>query len=110
MATDDEQVAAWKKVTDGVHSKSGYIFSQLWALGRANCNDDIKMDDVPTVGPSAGVGLDDAHPPKELSVEDIKQYIGDYKQAALNAAKAGFDGVEGLFRFSPRLTGLPFGD
>lgn len=32
----DEQIAAWKTVTDGVHAKGGVIFQQLWALGRAH--------------------------------------------------------------------------
>lgn len=28
-----EQIAAWKAITDAVHAKGGYIFCQLWALG-----------------------------------------------------------------------------
>ena len=34
-----EQIEAWKKVTDAVHEKGGLIFSQLWALGRANAGE-----------------------------------------------------------------------
>jgi 2,4-dienoyl-CoA reductase-like NADH-dependent reductase (Old Yellow Enzyme family) len=29
-----EQVAGWKAVTDAVHSKGGYIYCQLWHIGR----------------------------------------------------------------------------
>ena len=29
----DEQVAGWKKITDAVHQKRGYMFSQLWIQG-----------------------------------------------------------------------------
>lgn len=28
-----EQIEAWKKVTEAVHAKGGYIFNQIWALG-----------------------------------------------------------------------------
>jgi NADPH2 dehydrogenase len=28
-----EQIAAWKTITDAVHAKGGFIFCQLWALG-----------------------------------------------------------------------------
>src|SRR5258708_8374959 len=31
----DEQVAGWKKITDAVHQKRGYMFSQLLHTGRA---------------------------------------------------------------------------
>ncbi len=33
---NDEQVAGWKKVTDAVHANGGYIFVQLWHVGRAS--------------------------------------------------------------------------
>lgn len=29
----EEQVAQWKRVTDAVHAKGGFIFCQIWALG-----------------------------------------------------------------------------
>src|SRR5467141_1098957 len=32
----DEQVAGWKRITDAVHGKRGYMFSQLWHTGRAS--------------------------------------------------------------------------
>lgn len=32
----EEQVEAWKKVVDGVHAKAGFIFCQLWHVGRAS--------------------------------------------------------------------------
>jgi len=31
---NDEQVHAWRRVTDAVHSKGGRIFAQLWHVGR----------------------------------------------------------------------------
>ena len=85
----NEQVEQWKKVTKAVHDKKGYIYSQLWALGRiASPQYSTKV-----VGPSATKyqGNDVA----ELSADDLKRYVQHYRQAALNAVeKAGFDGVE----------------
>jgi N-ethylmaleimide reductase len=37
----DEQVEAWKKVTDAVHEKGGVIFLQIWHAGRAAHPDHI---------------------------------------------------------------------
>ena len=31
---NDEQVAAWKPVTDSVHAAGGHIVAQLWHMGR----------------------------------------------------------------------------
>src|SRR4029077_5474780 len=31
----EEQVAGWKRITDAVHQKRGYMFSQLWHTRRA---------------------------------------------------------------------------
>lgn len=31
---NDEQVTGWKRITDAVHAKGGYIFTQLWHAGR----------------------------------------------------------------------------
>ena len=30
----DEQVAGWKRITDAVHAKGAYFFTQLWHAGR----------------------------------------------------------------------------
>ncbi|MGX7835954.1 oxidoreductase, partial [Campylobacter fetus subsp. venerealis] len=39
-------------------------------------------------------GIKDYETPREITVEEIKQTIKDYGQAAKNAIEAGFDGVE----------------
>ncbi|GAA5846945.1 hypothetical protein JCM11251_006157 [Rhodosporidiobolus azoricus] len=90
-----EQIDAWRKVTTAVHDKGAFIFSQLNAAGRANypdCGAPL-LPDVKTVGPSP-IGLSSTSRPIELSLDDIKRYISQYNQAALNAQAAGFDGVE----------------
>lgn len=97
-----EQIIAWKKVTQSVHAKGGLIFAQLWHTGRVGHTVD-RNGNLP-VAPSAiaiqgqqhftSQGLKDYETPRALTTIEVKQIIQDYKQAALNAMEAGFDGVE----------------
>lgn len=93
-----EQIEGWKKVVKAVHDKGSYIFLQLWHGGRASHPALVEQD---TIGPSPiairGVLRSKGIPhavPKEMTKEDIQTVIGQYKQAAINAKEAGFDGVE----------------
>lgn len=95
----DEQIAAWKQVTDAVHEKGSYIYSQLWALGRTT--DPNAMRAQPggekfDVVSSSAVSLGEGHEtPRALTEDEIQQYIKDYATTAKNAVeRAGFDGVE----------------
>jgi N-ethylmaleimide reductase len=98
----EAQVEAWKKVTDAVHSKGGKIFAQLWHTGRVGHSID-KKGKLP-VAPSAisiegqthftSQGAKPYEIPQALTTEQVKQTILDYRKAAENAKKAGFDGVE----------------
>jgi len=91
----DDQIAAWKKVTDAVHDRRSYIYLQLWALGRAADPKVLSREGFPYVSSSA-TPLEEGKPaPRELSKDEIEQYKQKYVQAAKNAVyKAGFDGVE----------------
>jgi len=97
----EEQVEGWKQVTEAVHKKGGRIFLQLWHVGRIS--DPLFLDGALPVAPSAirpagHVSL--VRPQKEfvtpraLEAEEIPEIIAAYRQAALNAKAAGFDGVE----------------
>ena len=98
-----EHIAGWKAVTDAVHAEGGLIVLQLMHVGRAACSLN-KPAGAATVAPSAlrartqlftdAMGLVDADEPQALSLQDISAVIEDYRQAALNARQAGFDGVE----------------
>ncbi|KAK0460537.1 uncharacterized protein EV420DRAFT_214156 [Desarmillaria tabescens] len=92
-----EQLDAWKEVTDAVHAKGSYIFCQLWALGRAAELSDLKDEDpsLEYVAPSAIKLSDYPDTPRPLTLDEIREYPKLYAQAAANAVfKAGFDGVE----------------
>ncbi|MFD2246957.1 alkene reductase [Pontibacter ruber] len=97
----EAQVEGWKKVTRAVHAKGGKIFLQLWHVGRMS-HPDFHNGELP-VAPSAinpndksftPQGFKDTVTPRELTQEDIKQIVQDFKNAAKNAMEAGFDGVE----------------
>ncbi|CAL4982542.1 unnamed protein product [Urochloa decumbens] len=71
-----EQVEAWKPVVDAVHAKGALFFCQLWHTGRKKSH-------------TADFGA----PPK-LETEEIPQMVMDFRVAARNGIKAGFDGSE----------------
>jgi len=99
-------LSGWRKVTDAVHSKGGYIYAQLWHAGRVTIT---PFTGMPSVAPSA-IPIDSftrrippghsepvhysQYPPIELSKDHIKRTISDYCNAAKMAMNAGFDGVE----------------
>ncbi len=96
-----EQVAGWRRVTDGVHEAGGRISMQLWHVGRIS--DPSLLGGQPPVAPSAiaAVGhvslLRPQRPyplPRALAIEEIPGIVADYRRAAENAQAAGFDGVE----------------
>lgn len=91
---NQEQIDAWKKVTDAVHDKGSFIYLQLWALGRVANKDFAKSKGLEVMSSSATQLNDDYAVPKEMSKEDIDSTVSAYAKAAKNAIAAGFDGVE----------------
>lgn len=89
-----EQIDAWKVVTEAVHKKGSFIYLQLWALGRVANKEYAQSQGITVKSSSATQLSDDLAVPKEMTVDDIKETVGAYAQAAKNAIEAGFDGVE----------------
>lgn len=98
----DEQVAAWRTVTDAVHAAGGRMFAQLVHCGRIGHPSLYETGEAP-IGPSAipsgeqlftGAGMVDHPVPREMTRADIQRTIGEFADAASNAIDAGFDGVE----------------
>ncbi|MFT6898795.1 MAG: N-ethylmaleimide reductase [Paraglaciecola sp.] len=95
------QITAWQKVTQAVHQEGGKIFLQLWHGGRT-CHSSLN-DGAQPVAPSA-IAIDgEIHTPdgkkthevpRELSADEIPTVVQAFRQAAINAKQAGFDGVE----------------
>ena len=99
---NEEQVAGWKKVTDAVHAAGGKIVSQLWHVGRFS-SVELQPGGVAPVAPSAiqaegqtytAKGFVPVSMPRALETAEIPGIIEQYKHAAENAKRAGFDGVE----------------
>ncbi len=95
------QIDGWRKVTDAVHTEGGRIFLQLWHGGRA-CHPALNAGKQP-VAPSAIAIIDEVHTPegklpytepRALNDDELPGIIAGFKQAAINAKAAGFDGVE----------------
>ncbi|EKV08070.1 NADH:flavin oxidoreductase/NADH oxidase family protein [Penicillium digitatum] len=92
---NDAQIAAWKEVTDAVHTKGSYIYLQLWALGRVASRELLQAEGGFDLISSSATALNAESPtPRALSESEILEWIADYAQAARNAVAAGFDGVE----------------
>ena len=102
----DQQVAAWKLVTDSVHAAGGKIVVQLWHVGRVS-HVDLQPGGQAPVAPSAiraktktvlirdGVpSFEDTSMPRALTLDELPGIVDDYRHAARNAIAAGFDGVE----------------
>jgi N-ethylmaleimide reductase len=96
------QIEGWRKVTDAVHAKGGRIFLQLWHVGRVS-HVDLQPNGQAPVAPSAiraqtktfvNNAFVDVSEPRALALDEIAGIIADFRQAAVNAISAGFDGVE----------------
>jgi NADPH2 dehydrogenase len=90
----EEQIIAWRTITDDIHHKRCFIFCQLFGMGRAAIAEVAKKEGVSIVGPSP-IPIEDSAPiPRPMTIEEIKQMVQDFATAAKNAIRAGFDGVE----------------
>jgi N-ethylmaleimide reductase len=101
----EHQIKGWREVVDAVHAKGGVIFLQLWHVGRVS-HSSFQPGGVLPVAPSAvPISADlktmtadgkvvSYETPRALETSEIPGVIDAYRQAARNALKAGFDGVE----------------
>lgn len=95
------QTEAWKGVTQAVHEAGGHIFIQLWHVGRMS-HPDFHNGELPLSASATNPnsksytpeGFKDTVTAKEMTLEEIKNTIADFKNGAKNAMEAGFDGVE----------------
>ncbi|KAF8997282.1 hypothetical protein BDQ17DRAFT_1248761 [Cyathus striatus] len=91
-----EQTAAWKEIVDAVHANGSFIFVQIFAHGRAVFPSLLEEESFTLVGPSPiPLSNEPTLVPKELTREEIHEYVDLFTQAAKDAVyEAGFDGVE----------------
>ncbi len=98
----DEQVEAWRRIVAVVHANDGLIFLQLWHTGRIS-HPDVQPNEQLPVSASAirpegmaftPTGMKPHVTPRALETHEIFGIVEDYRHAAANAKRAGFDGVE----------------
>ncbi|WP_180101124.1 alkene reductase [Acinetobacter sp. YH12151] len=97
----DAQVAGWQQVTQAVHDQGGLIVAQLWHVGRVS-DPELLNGETPVSASSVQQAghvslLRPKRPyvlPRALEISEIHTITEQYKQAAICAKAAGFDGVE----------------
>ncbi|WP_216935763.1 alkene reductase [Acinetobacter sp. BY484] len=97
----DAQVEGWQQVTQAVHDKGGLIVAQLWHVGRVS-DPELLNGETPVSASSVQQAghvslLRPKRPyvlPRPLEISEIHAITEQYKQAAIRAKTAGFDGVE----------------
>lgn len=97
----DGQVEGWKAITRAVHEAGSKIVAQIWHVGRVTHPHLIGGADP--VAPSAvrprsvaytHSGKVDMPVPRPLTGNEIAEIVDQFRRAAANAIRAGFDGVE----------------
>jgi 2,4-dienoyl-CoA reductase-like NADH-dependent reductase (Old Yellow Enzyme family) len=97
----EDQVEAWKPIVEGVHEEGGLIAMQLWHMGRIVHPHFLKGERPFSASETKAPG--EAHTPvgkqeyataRAMTKDDIARTIDDYRRAAENAKKAGFDAVQ----------------
>ncbi len=97
----EAQVEGWKPITRAVHEAGSKIVAQIWHVGRVT-HPDLTGGAQP-VAPSAIApkvvaytrnGKVEAPVPHALTIDEIAEVVAQFRRAAANAIRAGFDGVE----------------
>jgi N-ethylmaleimide reductase len=96
-------VAGWKRITDAVHAKGAKMFVQIMHCGRIAHPLNLPAGAY-VLAPSAMAAMGEMttdtegkkpHPiPRAMTAVDIKSTLAEFVQAAKNAVKSGFDGIE----------------
>ncbi|MGW1886924.1 NADH:flavin oxidoreductase [Streptomyces sp. NPDC001970] len=90
----EEQLAGWAGVADAVHAAGGRIVPQLWHIGMFRDPNLTPFEDAPAMGPSGLTLTGTDRGGRAMTRADIDEVIGAYAQAAADAERIGFDGVE----------------
>jgi N-ethylmaleimide reductase len=97
----DAHVAGWKLVTDAVHAASGRIILQIWHPGRATHEsvsgaEVVSSTDraIPALKIHSQAGKVPYEAPRRLRDDELPGIVAMFKDAAVRAKAAGFDGVQ----------------
>nr|WP_202538119.1 NADH:flavin oxidoreductase [Streptomyces sp. SID8379] len=90
----EEQLAGWAKVAQDVHAAGGTIVPQLWHIGMVRQQGEAPYPEAPAVGPSGLVTAGAEPTGKAMTQQDLDDVVAAFAQAAADAERIGFDGVE----------------
>lgn len=98
---NEAQTEAWKPVIEQVHQAGGRIICQLWHMGRIVHPDFLDGEKPVSASATTAPGSVRTYAGKRgyvearpLEISEIPGLLDDYQNAAENARKAGFDGVQ----------------
>lgn len=103
-----QQVDGWREVRSAVGAAGGTIFVQLWHVGRISHTSlqpdgDAPISSTDIAGEKSTCSVIDesgkranvpTSKPRIASIKELKEVVEEYRQAAVHAKAAGFDGVE----------------
>ena len=88
-----DALEAWRKVLRGVHAAGGRIMPQLWHVGSYRKPSESPNPESPSVSPS-GVRKPGVKQGEPMSEAEIAEVIDAFAEAASQAMRLGFDGIE----------------
>jgi 2,4-dienoyl-CoA reductase-like NADH-dependent reductase (Old Yellow Enzyme family) len=89
----EKALAGWRRVVEAVHAEGGAIIPQLWHVGAVRREGTEPDPAVPGYSPSGvyKAGRPNGH---AMSVQDIRDVVRAFADAARDAEALGFDGIE----------------
>ncbi|MFE5124676.1 NADH:flavin oxidoreductase [Streptomyces sp. NPDC056669] len=89
----EDALAGWGEVVKQVHLAGGRIAPQIWHVGVSREEGAPPYPEAPVLGPS-GIGLGGEPVGRAMTQDDVDAVIAAFAEAAANAERIGFDGVE----------------
>jgi 2,4-dienoyl-CoA reductase-like NADH-dependent reductase (Old Yellow Enzyme family) len=89
----EQALKGWANVVKEVHAADGKIFPQLWHVGMARDPNKTDSPELSSAGPS-GLVAPGKKITEPMTVMHIESVIASFADAAADAKRLGFDGVE----------------
>lgn len=90
---EEAALEGWKQVVEEVHAAGGKIIPQLWHVGMTRTKGEGPNVEALPIGPS-GLNLEGEPVTDPLTTAEVESLVSAFAQAAANAKKVGFDGIE----------------
>ncbi|WP_226035231.1 NADH:flavin oxidoreductase [Aquibacillus saliphilus] len=89
----EESLNGWAQVVKEVHKVGGKIVPQLWHVGMTRKKGDLPNQEALPVGPS-GLELSGEKVTEPMTEDEVADIVAAFGQAAADAKRIGFDGIE----------------